>query len=158
MNETGINSLQSHFLNYNLKATFSLYCLLSFNTVNNVCINITHLIPGHCIFPLGISVIPRQQAWLNEISKRMEYKLMFSYEVILNWYFIISYTNKSIKRLFRRHLGLFWLLTGYFGYSYHHLVTLVSSTNKTDRWVIFKKMKTFHFQRIIWILNDMKER
>jgi hypothetical protein len=24
--------------------------------------------------------------------------------------------------------------------------------------VIFKKMKTFHFQRIIWILNDMKER
>jgi hypothetical protein len=25
-------------------------------------------------------------------------------------------------------------------------------------WVIFKKMKTFHFQRIIWILNDMKER
>ena len=25
-------------------------------------------------------------------------------------------------------------------------------------WVIFKKMKTFHFQRIIWILNDMKEK
>ena len=93
----------------------------------------THLIPGHCIFSLGISVIPGQQAWLNEISKHMEYKLIFSYKVILNWYFIISYTNKSIKRLFRCHLGLFWLLTGYFGYSYHHLVTLVSSTNKTDR-------------------------
>ena len=25
-------------------------------------------------------------------------------------------------------------------------------------WVIFQKMKTFHFQIIIWILNDMKER
>ena len=71
--------------------------------------------PGHCIFPLGISVIPGQQAWLNEISKRMEYKLIFSYEVISSWYFIISYKNKSIKGLFRCHLGLFWLLTGYFG-------------------------------------------
>jgi hypothetical protein len=29
---------------------------------------------------------------------------------------------------------------------------------KFYKWVIFKKMKTFHFQRIIWILNDMKER
>ena len=35
---------------------------------------------------------------------------------------IISYKNKSIKRLFRWHLGLFWLLTGYFGYSYHRTI------------------------------------
>jgi hypothetical protein len=34
--------------------------------------------------------------------------------------------NKSMKRLFRCHLGLFWLLTGYFGYSYHR-GTLVRS-------------------------------
>ena len=45
---------------------------------------------------------------------------------------------------------IFWLdiwLSGTFLSSYTHY-----------KWVIFKKMKTFHFQRIIWILNDMKER
>ena len=28
---------------------------------------------------------------------------------------------------------------------------------RSRKGVIFKKMKTFHFQRIIWILNDMKK-
>ena len=88
------------------------------------------------------------------------------------WFTPISSTNKTdsheiieilLKVALKGNFVIFYMLAKYVPGDIKYIFTKfyrhISTNNKANhKWVIFKKMKTFHFQRIIWILNDMKER